>query len=120
MEYRSRKIVMPSNLNGASTLFGGQALAWVDEEAAVFAACQMGTTRLVTKLMSQVDFKAPAHLGDIIEIGCDVVHVGNTSLSVSCVMRNKTTQQEILSVDKIVFVAVDATGTPIPHKAKQL
>jgi acyl-CoA thioesterase YciA len=120
MEFRSRKIIMPSNLNGSSTLFGGQALAWIDEEAAVFAACTMNTTRLVTKLMSQVDFKAPAHLGDIIEIGCDVVHVGNTSVSVSCVMRNKTTQQEILSVDKIVFVSVDENGVPTPHKAKKL
>lgn len=120
MEYRSRKIVMPNNLNGASTLFGGQALAWIDEEAAVFAACQMGTTSLVTKLMSQVDFKAPAHLGDIIEIGCDVVGIGTTSLSVSCVMRNKTTQQEILSVDKIVFVSVDSNGRPTPHKANKI
>ena len=115
----SRRIIKPSNLNGASTLFGGQALAWIDEEAAIFAACQMNTTSLVTKLMSQVDFKAPAHLGDIIEIGCDVVSVGTTSLTVSCVMRNKTTQQEILSVDKIVFVAVDENGRPIPHKAKK-
>lgn len=115
--YRTRKIIMPANLNGASTLFGGQALAWVDEEAAIFAACQMGTTRLVTKLMSQVDFKAPARLGDIIEIGCSVVHVGTTSLTVSCTMRNKTTQQEILTVDKIVFVAVDENGRPTPHKA---
>lgn len=119
MEFRSRKIIMPCHLNGASTLFGGQALAWVDEEAAVFAACQMGTSRIVTKLMSQVDFKAPAHLGDIIEIGCAVVHVGNTSLSVNCVVRNKTTQQEILLVDKIVFVSLDENGHPTPHNAKK-
>lgn len=117
--FYSRKIIMPGNLNGASTLFGGQALAWIDEEAAIFAACQMGTTRIVTKLMSQVDFKAPANLGDIVEIGCNVVHVGTTSLSVSCVMRNKTTQKEILSVDKIVFVSVDETGRPTPHNARK-
>lgn len=119
MEFRCRKIIMPSNLNGAHTLFGGQALVWIDEEAAVFAACQMKTTRLVTKLMSQVDFKAPAHCGDIIEIGCDVAKVGTTSLTVTCVMRNKTTQQEILSVDKIVFVSVDEDGHPTPHNANK-
>ena len=119
MGFYSRKIIMPAHLNGASTLFGGQALAWIDEEAAVFAACQMGTTSLVTKVMNQIDFKAPAHCGDIIEIGCDVVAVGTTSLTVSCVMRNKTTQQEILSVDKIVFVSVDENGRPTPHNAKK-
>lgn len=116
--YKTRKLIMPSNLNGAQTLFGGQALAWVDEEAAIFAACQMGTSRLVTKLMSQVDFKAPAHLGDIVEIGCNVVAVGTTSLTVSCSMRNKTTQQEILTVDRIVFVSLDENGKPTPHNMK--
>lgn len=120
MEFRSRKIIMPCNLNGASTLFGGQALAWIDEEAAVFAACQMGTTRLVTKLMTEVNFMAPAVLGDIIEIGCDVTHVGTTSIHVSCIMRNKTTQKEILSVKQIVFVSVDENGRPTPHNAKKI
>lgn len=120
MEFRCRKIIMSANLNGASTLFGGQALAWIDEEAAVFSSCAMGTTRLVTKLMSQIDFKAPAHLGDIIEVGCDTVSVGTTSLTVSCVMRNKTTQQEILSVKEIVFVSVDENGRPTPHNAKKI
>jgi acyl-CoA thioesterase YciA len=115
--YRTRKMVMPGNLNGANTLFGGQALAWIDEEAAIFAVCQMGTSRIVTKAMSKVDFKAPARLGDIIEIGCDIVRVGTTSMTVSCTMRNKTTQQEILTVDEIVFVSLGEDGRPTPHKA---
>lgn len=119
IRYNHREIIMPGHLNGANTLFGGQALAWIDKEAAVFAACQMKTSRLVTKLMSQVDFKAPAHLGDIIEIGCSVVSVGTTSLTVSCTMRNKTTLKEILSIDKIVFVALDETGKPTPHNMSQ-
>lgn len=117
--YRTRKMVMPANLNGANALFGGQALAWIDEEAAIFAVCQMGTHRLVTKAMSKVDFKAPAHLGDIIEIGCDVVRVGTTSLTVCCTMRNKTTQQEILTVDEIVFVSLGEDGRPTPHNMKK-
>lgn len=114
--FLTRKIVMPADLNGASTLFGGKALAWIDEEAAIYAATMMGTTRIVTKLMSQVDFKAPARQGDLIEIGCDLVHTGNTSLTVSCVMRNMTTHQTILTVDKIIFVAVDENGHSTPYR----
>ena len=49
MRYRTRKIIMPAHLNGASRLFGGQALAWIDEQAAIFAICQLGTPRVVTK-----------------------------------------------------------------------
>lgn len=120
MDFRSRKIIKSADLNGASTLFGGKALAWIDEEAAIFAACQMNTTSLVTKLISQVDFKAPARLGEIIEIGCEVVHVGTTSLSVAVSMRNKTTGLEIVSVEKMVFVSVDENGIKTPHNAKPL
>jgi acyl-CoA hydrolase len=115
MKYRSRKLIMPSHLNGANTLFGGQALAWIDEEAAIYAACQTRTASLVTKVMSAIDFKAPAHLGDIIEIGTDLVKIGRTSITVSATMRNKSTKNVILTVDEIVFVCVDANGTPTPH-----
>lgn len=119
MKYRNRKIVKSADLNGAGGLFGGQALAWIDEEAAIFAMCQLGTNNLVTAAMSSISFRAPAHLGDIIEIGCDVVKFGTTSITVSCTMRNKTTQQDIVTVDQIVFVALDSNGKPTPHGIKE-
>lgn len=106
---------MPAHLNGAGTLFGGQALAWVDEESAVFATCQLGSNRLVTKYMGEIDFKAPAKQGDIVEIGTGLVSFGRTSITVKCVIRNKSTQENILSIDKIVFVCLDEHGNPTPH-----
>ena len=115
MEYRSRKMIMPVHLNGAGHLFGGQALAWVDEEAAIFAKCQLGSLNLVTKFISAIDFMAPAKQGDIIEIGTALVALGTSSITVSCSIRNKTTKADILKVDKIVFVNVDADGRPVPH-----
>lgn len=115
MIYRTRKMVMPGNLNSAGTLFGGQALAWIDEEAAIFAGCQLKTNRLVTKAMSSIDFLAPAHQGDIIEIGTELVKFGTTSITVSSTIRNKTTGQDIVKVASIVFVAIDADGRPVPH-----
>lgn len=115
MKYRNRKLVKSEDLNGAGNLFGGKALAWIDEESAIFAFCQLGTKNIVTKAMSTIDFKAPAKLGDIIEIGCEVVRFGTTSITVSCSMRNKTTQQEIITVDEITFVNIDDAGKPTPH-----
>lgn len=120
MRYRSRKLVMPGHLNGANTLFGGQALAWIDEEAAIFAACQVGTTNLVTKFISAIDFRAPARQGDLVEIGADIVSFGRTSVTVSCSLRNKTTKEEILRVEKIVFVVLDDNGNPAPHGATEV
>lgn len=115
MEFRTRKMVMPQDLNGAGTLFGGRALAWIDEEAAVFVICQLGAHRVVTKLMSEINFLAPAKQGDIVEIGAELVGLGKTSITISCVMRNKTSKQDILRVEKMVFVLIDENGHPTPH-----
>ena len=115
MMFRTRKLIMPSHLNAAGTLFGGQALAWIDEESAIFAFCQIGSNRLVTKAMSTIDFRAPARLGDLVEIGAELVAFGRTSITVSCTIRNKTTKEDIVVVEKIVFVLVDDAGRAIPH-----
>lgn len=119
MIFRNRNMVKSADLNGAGHLFGGQALAWIDEEAAIFAMCQLDSNNIVTKAMSSIDFKAPAHLGDIIEIGCEVVKFGTTSITVKCVMRNKTTKLDILTVDQIVFVHLDGYGRPKPHAVSE-
>lgn len=108
-------MVKGEDLNGAGNFFGGRAMEWIDEEAAIFAFCQLQVSNLVTKAISSIDFKAPAKLGDIIEIGCEVVKFGTTSITIKVSMRNKTTQQEIVTVDAITFVNVDASGKPAPH-----
>ena len=120
MEYRTRKMVMDRDLNAAGTLFGGRALEWIDEEAAIFAYCQLNYPKhLVTKAITAIDFKAPAHKGDIVEIGMKTVSVGRTSIGIECVLRNKKTHQEILKVEKIVFVSLDDNGCPEPHNISE-
>lgn len=119
MKFRTRKMVMPRDINGAGSLFGGMAMAWIDEEAAIFAACQLGTDKIVTKFISAIDFLAPAKQGDIVEIGTALVALGRTSITVSCVLRNKTSKQDILRVEKIVFVCLDDQGQPHPHGVTQ-
>lgn len=115
MKFSTHRMVKSEDLNGANTLFGGKALAWIDEEAAIFSFLILNSKNLVTKAMSQVDFRAPAHLGDIIELGCDVVRFGRTSITVRCAMRNKTTKQDIITIDEITFVHLDVDGKSAPH-----
>jgi acyl-CoA hydrolase len=119
MEFRTRKFVKPPDLNPHGTLFGGRVLEWIDEEAAIFAACQVGSSSLVTKLMSEINFVSSARNGDIIEIGCETLNFGRTSIAVRCQVRNKETGALITEVDKIVFVHVDKNGKPTPHPAFQ-
>lgn len=113
--FRTRKQVMPSDLNGAGTLFGGRAASFLDEEAYIYCVCQLDYKKLVTINMSGIDYVSPAHNGDIIEIGCKVVRFGTTSITVKGAIRNKTTKKLICQVEEITFVALDENGKPMPH-----
>ena len=114
MIYRTRKIVKHEDLNPRGSLFGGQLLKWIDEEASIFAICQIGDRMVVTKAMSKIYFKTSPKIGDLIEIGMDLVRLGNTSITFKCNVRNKITKEDIITVDEIVFVRVDENGKPKP------
>lgn len=115
MRFFSRKWVKPEDLNPNGTLFGGSILRWVDEEAAIFAMCQLDHKRIVTKYISEINFLHSASQGDVIEMGMEVVDFGRTSITLRCVVRNKYSQQDIVTIDKFVFVHVDKNGRPIAH-----
>ncbi|TDF39714.1 acyl-CoA thioesterase [Alteromonadaceae bacterium M269] len=116
MRFLSRRLVMPEDLNYASALFGGRALAWIDEEAAIYAICQLETKSLVTKHIGEISFESPALQGDVVEFGLATKTVGRTSITVTCLVRNKATKKTICLADDIVFVKVDPeTKKPVPH-----
>jgi len=122
IKYKTRKLIKPEDLNSRGTLFGGQLLKWIDEEASIFAICQLSTashtphtSSIATKIISEINFVSTAKQGDVIEIGCGLIGFGKTSITFACEVRNKNTQQTIVKVDKIVFVAIDKEGKPTPH-----
>lgn len=116
MRFLSRRLVMPNDLNYANSLFGGRALEWIDEEAAIWAICQLETNCLVTKHIGEISFESPALQGDIVEFGLETKAVGRTSITVSCLVRNKATKKTICFADDIVFVKVDPeTRQPSSH-----
>lgn len=115
MNFYTRKLIKPEDLNSNNTLFGGTLLKWIDEEAAIYAIIQLGTTNCVTKFMSEIDFISSPKQGDIIELGIKAVKFGTTSLTLACKVRNKIDHALILTIDRIVFVTVDENGRPTPH-----
>jgi len=119
MLFRTRKMISARDLNSNGTLFGGRVLAWIDEEAFIFATCQIGSEKLVTKLISKVEFISTARIGDIIEIGTELIALGTKSLTLSCVVRNKKTTKVITQVSELIFVHVDEDGIPLPHGVKE-
>ena len=116
MQFLTRRLVMPADLNHANALFGGRALQWIDEEAAIYAICQLETNCLVTKHIGEISFQSPANQGDVVEFGLATKSVGRTSITISCLVRNKATKTTICFADDIVFVKVDPeTGLSVPH-----
>jgi acyl-CoA hydrolase len=115
MNFHTRKWVKPEDLNPNGTLFGGRLLAWIDEEAALYTIVQLENKRIVTKFISEVNFITAPVQGDIIELGIAAVKFGSTSLTLRCVVRNKLTREEVLTIERIVMVNLDGDGNPVPH-----
>jgi acyl-CoA hydrolase len=115
MKFLTRKLVQPSDLNVNGTLFGGRCLAWVDEEAAIYAALETRHKKVVTKSISAINFIAPAFQGDVVEIGVALKKVGKTSVTLEVQVRDLTTQRTIVNIEEMKFVCVDDNGKPVRH-----
>ncbi|MDF1868209.1 MAG: hotdog domain-containing protein [Saprospiraceae bacterium] len=115
MKFHSRKLIKPGDLNANDSLFGGQLLKWIDEEAGIYAMTKLSSSRVVTKFMSEINFVSSAVQADVIEIGLDFLSIGRTSITFRCEVRNLFTKKTIISIEKIVFVNVNEQMEPWPH-----
>lgn len=80
-ETRIFKAVFPNTTNHYDTLFGGTAMALMDEVAFI-AATRFARKRMVTVSSDKIDFTRPIPAGTIIELIGKVVHTGKTSVKV--------------------------------------
>ena len=120
MRFHTRKWIKPEDLNANGTLFGGKLLAWIDEEAALYAIVQLENAKVVTKYMSEINFTSAAKQGDIIEIGIDVVKFGRSSLVLKCEVRNMMTRATIITIENITMVNLGDDEKPKSHGKTQI
>lgn len=113
---RITKVVFPSSTNHHHTLFGGKALAWMDE-AAFIAATRFSKKRLVTVSSDKIDFKHAIPVGTLVDLIGKVIHVGRTSMKVEVnifVEDMYSEHREKAITGTFSFVAVDEDGKPTP------
>ncbi|MEP3836941.1 MAG: hotdog domain-containing protein [Algibacter sp.] len=115
MRFHTRKWIKPEDLNANGTLFGGRLLQWIDEEAALYSIVQLENQKVVTKYISEIDFKSSAKQGDVVEIGIKAVNFGKSSLTLSCEVRNMRTRETIITISNIVMVNIGPDGQVLPH-----
>ena len=115
MKFLTRKLVTPADLNPRGYLHGGQLLKWIDEEGGIHAGLELETGLIVTKYISEIDFKFPVLLGDVVEIGMQTVEIGKSSCTLCCEVRSLHADKTVVTVDKIVYVRVNKYGLPKGH-----
>ena len=112
-----RYFVCAPNLNAHGTLHGGELLRWIDESAGMHAR-QLTRRVCVTRFIDQVNFISTARAGDIIYIVTTLESAGSTSLTFRVDAKEEISGRKVASVGRVVFVAIDEQGQPVPHSVK--
>ncbi len=112
-----RVVLLPRDTNERGTIFGGVILSHIDL-AGTFEARKLSHHRFVTVALTEVEFKEPVHVGDVVSFYTRLEKVGRTSISVQVDVeaQRRSNPDEIVRVTeaRVVYVAVDDDGRPVP------
>jgi acyl-CoA thioesterase YciA len=115
-----RSVMMPRDTNHYGTVFGGVILSYIDQ-AGFIEARRHGLHRWVTAAIDRVEFRAPVHVGDVVEFLTRTERTGTTSVTVRIHVEAEryTTGKSVLVTEAtLVMVAVDAQARPIPYRSE--
>ena len=113
-EARMIEIVFPDHTNHLGTLFGGQALAWMDK-AAFIVASRYARRTVVTARSEQVEFRVPVRQGQLVELIATVVEVGRSSMQVDVDLIAEdliSGRRELGTRGRFVMIALDEARQP--------
>lgn len=105
--------VMPAHINGYNRLFGGQLMEWIDILAGIVARrhCECNIT---TASIDNLQFKAAAHVNDLIVLTGQVTYVGKTSMEVRVLtfVEDIHGMRKLINRAYLVMVAIDENERP--------
>ncbi len=114
-QVRLVEIVFPDHCNHLGTLFGGQALAWMDK-AAFLVASRFARRTVVTARSDRIDFRRAVKLGEIVELVATVMRVGRSSMTVGVELfceASPGADAQLATRGEFVMVAVDDAGQAV-------
>lgn len=114
LKQKTTKIVMMQDLNPYGQLFGGTLMGWMDQVALILAV-RFTRQHCVTAKFSEINFKEPVRLKDMVELTAKIVAVGNSSLKISIEAYKlcfRCTEPSLVASATAVFVALDDSGQP--------
>jgi len=107
-------LIRPAHINHYGRLFGGELLKWIDELAGIVAIRHSGAI-VTTAAIDNLQFKAPAHEGDMIVLQGSVTYVGRSSMEI----RVDTYKEGLDGTRKMInrayidMVAINSEGQPV-------
>lgn len=116
VEATMTEMVFPDHTNHLGTLFGGQALAWMDK-AAFVAASRYSRCTVVTARSDRIDFHTAVPVGALVRLVARVVATGRTSLQVEVEMHSEDLLHgdcRLATCGRFTMVALDGHGRPTP------
>lgn len=107
--------VNDANIQG--NIHGGVIMRMVDDAAAIVAFKHCQNPKIVTARVERFDFLAPAFMGDVVTVNCEMQYVGRSSMEVGV----EVTAEDVLTgeVRKIassyvIYVSLDENRKPTP------
>lgn len=107
--------IFPGSANHYDTLFGGQAMAWMDQ-AAFICATRFCRKKVVTAHIGEMNFHHPIPVGTIVELVAHTVKIGRTSMVVHVDLWFEPMdrpERKLACQGDFVMVAVDQHNQPV-------
>jgi len=113
----TRRLMELIDANAHGNVHGGVIMRMVDESAAIVAIKHSQCPTVVTARVERFDFLAPAFIGDIVTVHCEMHYVGRTSMEVGVeVMAEDLITGDVrhIASSYVIYVAVDENRKPTP------
>jgi acyl-CoA hydrolase len=119
---RTAEVIFPEHTNHYGTLFAGNALNLLSK-AAFLAASRHARRNVVMAACSDVRFRSPVRLGEVLELAAEVVRTGRSSMTVTVIGQAgelASGRKRAALEARFEMVSVDAAGKPVrPNPLKE-
>lgn len=116
-----RTLAMPADTNANGDIFGGWIMSQLDLAGAILAK-EIAHGRVVTVSVSEIVFKSPVSVGDVVCCHGNCIKIGTTSMSIQLEVWTKPVETHGVGERRKVcearfnYVAIDGNGRPRPVK----
>jgi len=113
----TRRLMELIDANAHGNVHGGVIMRMVDESAAIVAIKHSQCPRVVTARVERFDFLAPAFIGDVVSVLCEMQYVGRTSMEVGVkVVAEDVITGEVrhIASSYVIYAALDENRKPTP------